>query len=105
MNYSVINELVCDYCKENKTHMDDVDVCVFPQTWGSTALGFGGVGGQAITVAQTIVLWSIHCEVAWVAFDGGVAYKISNPNEAFFDDLREHDMNEVSKSGLYKRND
>lgn len=28
----------------------------FPQTWGSTALGFGGIGGCAMTTAQTYVV-------------------------------------------------
>ena len=29
---------------------------MFPQTWGSTALGHGGVGGAAMTTAYTVVL-------------------------------------------------
>lgn len=31
-------------------------VAMFPQTWGSTALGFGGLGGAAMTEAYTTVL-------------------------------------------------
>lgn len=35
---------------------DQCDVVLFPQTWGSTALGYGGYGGCAITTAYTIVV-------------------------------------------------
>lgn len=31
-------------------------VTVFPQLWGSTALGYGGIGGSAMTTAYTIVV-------------------------------------------------
>lgn len=31
-------------------------VAMFPQTWGSTALGFGGIGGAAMTPAYTVVV-------------------------------------------------
>lgn len=29
---------------------------MFPQAWGSTSLGFGGIGGQAMTSAYTTVI-------------------------------------------------
>lgn len=29
---------------------------MFPQTWGSTAMGFGGIGGAAMTDAYTVVI-------------------------------------------------
>lgn len=35
---------------------DDFEIYTFTQAWGSTALGFGGIGGQAITKANTYVL-------------------------------------------------
>lgn len=31
-------------------------VAMFGQTWGSTALGFGGIGGAAMTEAYTVVI-------------------------------------------------
>lgn len=34
----------------------DVEVIMFPQTWGSTALGYGGTGGAAMTPAYTVVV-------------------------------------------------
>lgn len=78
---------------------------VFPQTWSSTALGFDGCGGQAITEAYTTVV-----EMSWdyinktddirglnlttsddkiyaVFFDGRIAYMCLNPNSEFFRDF------------------
>ena len=34
----------------------ELDVLLFSQTWGSTALGYGGVGGAAMTDAYTVVV-------------------------------------------------
>ena len=92
---------------------------VFPQTWGSTALGFGGCGGQAITEAYTTVV-----EMSWdyvnktddirglnlitsddriyaVFFDGKLAYICLNPNEQFFEDLNNRCMRPQNESKAY----
>jgi hypothetical protein len=34
----------------------ELTVLLFPQTWGSTALGYGGLGGAAVTDAYTVVV-------------------------------------------------
>lgn len=81
---------------------------VFPQTWSSTALGFDGCGGQAITEAYTTVVemtsykaesskdikGKIHVvskdledKVYAVFFDGRIAYMCLNPNSEFFRDF------------------
>lgn len=55
--------------------VDQVDVQLFPQLWGSTALGYGGLGGAAMTTAYTVVV-STEAE-ACVYFGGGrLAYKV-----------------------------
>ena len=92
---------------------------VFPQTWSSTALGFGGCGGQAITEAYTTVV-----EMSWdyvnktddirglnlttsdnriyaVFFDGKLAYICLNPNEQFFEDLNNKRMKSQNESKMY----
>lgn len=92
---------------------------VFPQTWSSTALGFGGCGGQAITEAYTTVV-----EMSWdyvnktddirglnlttsddriyaVFFDGKLAYICLNPNEQFFEDLNNRCMRPQNQSQAY----
>jgi len=78
---------------------------VFPQTWSSTALGFDGCGGQAITEAYTtvvemtsykfesgkdirgIVYKELDDKVYAVFFDGRIAYMCLNPNSEFFRDF------------------
>ena len=34
-----------DYSNNSNPTLDDFELHTFEQTWGSTALGFGGVGG------------------------------------------------------------
>lgn len=59
-----------------RPHEDDVEVIMFPQTWGSTALGYGGMGGAATTSAYTVVV-SDHL-VSCVYFGRGqLAYQIN----------------------------
>lgn len=54
---------------------EEVDVVMFPQTWGSTALGYGGIGGAAVTTAYTVVVQSQG--VACVYFGGDhLAYTV-----------------------------
>jgi len=44
--------------KTRRPEIRDIEVILFPQTWGSTALGYGGMGGAAITDAYTIIVVS-----------------------------------------------
>lgn len=64
-------------------------VAMFPQTWGSTALGFGGIGGSAMTTAYTVVIQAQHgySREVLVYFGGRFAYRIGEPNEIFWEDL------------------
>lgn len=76
------------------TEYDMNVVAMFPQTWGSTALGFGGVGGAAITTAYTIVI-ECYGEYA-VYFRGRSAYLIKQPNQTFFEDMINNRMAKVA---------
>lgn len=76
-----------------------VVVAMFPQTWASTALGFGGIGGAAITDAYTIVLKSDFEYLVY--FGGRFAYKVSEPNETFGQDLNKQKMASVDEFGKY----
>jgi hypothetical protein len=76
-----------------------IEVYVFPQTWGSTALGFGGVGGCAMTSAYTTVV--ICGNQAAVYFGARLAYKVTNPTPKFFDDLAHRNMRELGRNGGY----
>jgi len=92
---------------------------VFPQTWSSTALGFDGCGGQAITEAYTTVV-----EMSWdyinktddirglnlttsedriyaVFFDSKFAYMYLNPSKQFFKNLDKRNMRSQRGSQIY----
>ncbi len=78
------------------TDYDLTVAAMFPQAWGSTALGFGGIGGQAITTAYTIVIESDLAGQYCVYFGGNFAYRIDNPNEQFFLDIQQNRMHQVA---------
>ncbi len=74
---------------------------VFLQTWGSTALGFDGIGGQMMTSAYTTVFQDEILNVAVVFFDYNLAYIIENVNDKFIEDLKNRNMCRVSESNKY----
>jgi hypothetical protein len=87
---------------------DELEVIMFPQTWGSTALGYGGMGGAAMTSAYTIIL-SFHLQTYCVYFGGGrLAYKLEYANmskegrENFFMDMANRNMADVRGSTKYQ---
>lgn len=87
-----------------KSYTHRFKMYMFPQTWSSTALGFDGCGGQAITEAYTtvvkmtsyklesskdirgIVYKELEDKIYAVFFDGRIAYMCLNPNFEFFRD-------------------
>lgn len=73
---------------------------VFEQMWASTALGFGGWGGQAITDAYTTVIQNLDTGYIGVFFGENLAYIIKRPNDMFYDDLMHHNLK--AKSECYK---
>ena len=94
--------------KTRRLMTDELEVVMFPQTWGSTALGYGGLGGAAMTPAYTIIVScprSVHC----VYFGSGrLAYKLiwaamsSEGRENFYKDLAAHNMSAVHGSEKYE---
>lgn len=79
------------------------ELTVFLQTWGSTCLGFGGIGGQAMTSAYTTVIWEETRGIYGVFFDERLGYVIKNPNQLFMESMEQHRMFERSRSGAYRR--
>lgn len=80
---------------------------MFPQMWGSTALGFGGAGGQAMTTAYTIVIGCNHNYHYCVYFGGSFAYKLDLKKfdvEKIRKDIAGHRMAEVGERGRYLKN-
>ena len=90
------------------------NVEMFQQTWPSTALGFPGCGGDAMTTAFTTVVHVSHNgaigvssidgtevkvnEYYVVFFDGRCAYTIFQPTERFHSDLIKHQMADCEKA-------
>jgi len=81
----------------------EVELHLFPQSWGSTALGFGGIGGQAMTIAYTTVVCDNQEGYYSVFFGEKLAYSLTNPNQKFFEDMYKEQMEPVYTIGIYKR--
>jgi hypothetical protein len=56
---------------------------MFPQTWGSTSLGHGGMGGASVTTAYTIVLECPATQEFLVYFGGQFCYKLKRTCKYF----------------------
>lgn len=112
-----VTEEVPDYSKRRSTgtqerparirtrrpRAQEIEVCaMFPQTWESTALGFGGIGGAAMTTAYTIALRGPQGDVL-VYFVGRFAYRVSKPNETFSSDLSSFALCGVDEHQKYER--
>ena len=80
----------------------EFDIYMFEQTWGSTALGFSGMGGSKMTTETTFVLIPQYYDYAYVYFGSEFAYKVEKINENFKEDLLKHNMASVMKNGRYK---
>lgn len=90
-----------DYSEKQRPTLDNFELYTFEQVWGSTALGFGGIGGQAMTSARTYVFVPINCnQKCFVYFAGRFAYKADYSQE-FMDDVLRGNMESVSRAGKY----
>ena len=90
-----------DYNENPRPTLDDFDLYTFEQVWGSTVLGFGGIGGAAMTSARTYVFVPVSCnQKCFVYFAGRFAYA-ANYSEKFMEDVRKGNMEPVSRAGKY----
>ena len=91
-----------DYSDNSNPTLNDFELHTFEQTWGSTALGFGGVGGQMMTSATTYVFIPMSVnQKCFVYFAGRFAYAVDY-NEKFMKDVLNCNVASVTKSGKYK---
>ena len=66
-----------DYSKDRRVTVDDFEIYIFEQVWGSTALGFGGIGGQAMTEENTYVFVPLNCDQkCFIYFGSRFAYEV-----------------------------
>lgn len=86
---------------------DEVAVEMFPQTWGSTACGYGGVGGAAMTPAYTVLV-EYHNTVCVYFGCGRLAYKIDRSEQSdagrgnFEEDRKSQFLVSVAQSSKYR---
>lgn len=82
--------------------VDDFEMHCFPQMWGSTALGFKGMGGQAMTEANTYVFVPLTCSFqnCLVYFSSRFAYAVPY-SQALMKDIQAQEMKPVSKKYKY----
>ena len=91
-----------DYNEKPCPTLDDFEIYTFEQVWGSTALGFGGIGGQVMTSARTYVFVPVSCnQKCFVYFAGRFADAV-NYSQKFMDDVLKGNMESVSRAGKYK---
>ena len=76
------------------TQYDIQGIEVFQQMWGSTALGFGGIGGAAMTTCNVIIITGPMGDRC-VYFGSGFAYHIQRPNRQFADDVTSKRVSDV----------
>lgn len=93
-----------DFSKDNhRVTVDDFDLYIFEQTWGSTALGFGGIGGQAITTENTYVFVPVTCnQNCFVYFGSRFAYEAEYCDQ-LAEDIGNRCMKPCNKAGYYRK--
>ena len=92
-----------DYSNNSNPTLDDFELHTFEQTWESTTLGFGGVGGQMMTSATTSVFIPMGVnQKCFVYFAGRFAYAVDY-SEKFMKDVLGCNVASVYEYGKYKR--
>lgn len=100
-----IDEDICFRFKNGNTRISDFEMFDFTQVWGSTSLGFGGIGGQAMTSARTYVFVPVSCEEeCFVYFAGRFAYSVPY-SEVFIEDVKNGRVAAKYEAGKYKRHE
>ena len=90
---------------DSKTRISDFEMVTFGQVWGSTALGFGGIGGQMMTSANTYVFIPMSCnEDCFVYFAGKFAYSVPY-SQKFIEDVRNKNVAAKYEAGKYRKNE
>lgn len=92
-----------DYNKKSAAF--DFDTTMFHQVWGSTCTGFDvaedgsqAIGGSALTKEYTTILCETLTGSYIVCFGDRPCYKVTNPSEDFFNDMRQHRMVGLSEA-------
>ena len=81
---------------------EDGYLCDFDQLWGSTALGFPGCGGSAMTCERTYVFIPHNSDRAFVYFGDQFAYECGI-NDEFWYDVDNKQMAKVMEKNRYEK--
>lgn len=86
-------------------NFDNGEIYDFDQMWGSTALGFGGIGGAAMTTERTYVFIP-YCQddKAFVYFGDRFAYECP-VCDRLYQDIKNYQVASVMESVRYKNED
>jgi hypothetical protein len=93
--------------RTRRPNEDDVECVVFAQTWGSTALGYGGMGGASTTPAYTVVVQGPTHSCVYFGHDR-LAYAIDHTTQSteghvvWLKDLHGHCMAAVGQASRYR---
>lgn len=68
---------------KTKFEHQNFQVLSWPQTWGNTGCGFGGIVCHAFTTAQTVIV-SGESDVVLVYHRGRFAYEVVAPTDEFW---------------------
>ena len=99
---SISNDLRFRRPNAGDNNYNEGELYDFDQTWGSTALGFGGVGGSAMTTERTYVFIPEGREKAFVYFGDQFAY-MCDTSVTFWRDLKAKMMVGVARCGKYDK--
>jgi hypothetical protein len=87
------------------TARDFTVYAMYPQTWGSTALGHGGIGGSSMSTAYTVVLECMDTQEYLVYFGSQLCYTVSRRSDNFTkfkEDIMNQCLASKHKSGVYR---
>ena len=59
---------------------DDIEIHITKQMWGSTACGWGGIGGAAMTMDYNYIIHQKYTDLLFVYWSGKLAYICKKDN-------------------------
>ncbi len=84
------------YASDLRRTWSEVNLHVVDQMWGSTACGWGGIGGCAMTSKHNVILEHPREEILFVYWDGKLAYILDNKDKSFqFDKMPSRVRDEI----------
>lgn len=79
---------------------NEIEIHISTQVWGSTACGWGGIGGSAMTSQLNVIIYNLYIKHAFVYWGGELAYVC--PIEEIKEGFRVPSITSV-KNAIYKR--